>query len=270
MVLFGCQVDDPGVGLVEDEEVHVLNGHTGLFQHLVDAVGHCLNGELEGRLAVHEDAGWRRLLRAGDAQHVRVAVAAQNGVDGGIVLPPLHHHSAGAVSEEDAGAPVLPVDEPGEHLRADHQAVLPGGLGQQALHGVDGEQEAAACGIQVKAHRVVGQPQPPLHHAGGRGGQVVGGESGHHAGADVLRGNPGVFQRLPGGAHAHIRVGLRGAVVAGLDAGAGGDPLVAGIHDFCQVVVGDDFRRGEPAGASDFDSAHASSFWGAAPMRLNF
>ncbi len=42
--------------------------------------------------------------------------------------------------------------------------------------------------------------------------------------------------------HTDMCVGLCGAVVAGLDAGAGGDPLVAGVHDLGQIVVGDDFR----------------------------
>ena len=130
MVFPHRQVDDPGVGLVEDEEVHVVHGLAGALQHLVDAVGHRLDSELEGGLSVHEDPGGRRLFRAGDAQHVRVAVAAQNGVDGGIVLPPLHHHGTGTVTEEDAGAPVLPVDKAAEHLGAQHQAVLPGSGGQ--------------------------------------------------------------------------------------------------------------------------------------------
>ena len=57
-VVFFCrQVDDPGVGLMKDEEVHVLDLHVRPLEHLVDAVGHRLDGELEGGLAVHEDAG---------------------------------------------------------------------------------------------------------------------------------------------------------------------------------------------------------------------
>ena len=62
---------------------------------------------------------------------------------------------------------------------------------------------------------------------------------------------------MGGGAHAHIRVGLRGAVVAGLDAGAGGDPLVAGIHGAAQLFVGDRAAGQSPAGGDQTQTLHA-------------
>ena len=51
----------------------------------------------------------------------------------------------------------------------------------------------------------------------------------------------GIFQSLAGGMGPEVGgVLLPGKPVATLDAGTGGDPLVVGLHQFAQVVVGQD------------------------------
>ena len=48
-----------------------------------------------------------------------------------------------------------------------------------------------------------------------------------------------------------------GAVVPGADAGAGGDPLVAGIHGAAQLFVGDRAAGQSPAGGDQTQTLHA-------------
>ena len=136
---------------------------------------------------------------------------------------------------------------------------------------MEAEEEAGAGGVQVKAGNAGGQSQLPLEHAGGGGDDGIRRNGGHDAGADLVGRDARLFQSGSGGPHAERGVGLRGAVVAVADAGAGGDPLVTGIHDLGKVLVGDDFLRDTAAGAANLDSVHESSFWGAAaPIFRNF
>ena len=111
-----------------------------------------------------------------------------------------------------------------------------------------------------------------LHAAGGGGHQRVGGQGGHDARADLVGGDAGVFQSPAGGQHRHVGDGLTlRQVVAVGDAGAGGDPLVIGVHDLGHVLIGDQLGGDASAGPQDLDSVHCSSLSGAAaPSCLNF
>ena len=104
-----------------------LKHSSGAVEHLVDAPGHRLHGELEDLGALHVDVAGYPGLRAGYAEHPAGAVAAQDGGDGAPALLALHHRRPGPVPEEDAGAPVGPVGDPAQVLRADDQPELPGG-----------------------------------------------------------------------------------------------------------------------------------------------
>ena len=66
---------------------------------------------------------------------------------------------ARTVAEEHTGAPVAKVHDPAEDFRPQHQAVLPGGGGQQALGGVQSVHKAGAGGVQIKAYGILRKAQ---------------------------------------------------------------------------------------------------------------
>ena len=132
--------------------------------------------------------------------------------------------------------------------------------------------KAGAGRVQVKADGVLGQAQLLLQDAGGRGGHGVLGQGGHQADADLAGLDARALQRLPGRRQAQAQMALAlAAVMAALDAGAGDDPLVAGIDLFLQVEIGHFLRRQGRTGADELDATHRRSFLRAlAPIMRNF
>ena len=99
---------------------------------------------------------------------------------------PAEHHRAGAVAEQDAGRAIAPVEQPREHLGADHQRRI----GQSRLdlrvglrQRVD---EPAAGGGQVEGGDVVGADLLADQRRGG-GEVVVGAGRGGHDQVDLIR-----------------------------------------------------------------------------------
>ena len=272
----GGQVRNSGVGLVEHKAVNLIHCVAALLQDLLHAPGHRLHRKPEDAPAVHGNE--RRLLQPGarDAEDLIVSRAAQLGADGGPSGPAFHHRRTGSVAEQHAGGPVCKIAEPAQDLGADHQAVGPGGGVEQTFHGVQGEEKAGAGGAEVKAGDVLREAQIPLQQTGCGGDQALGRHSGHNAGADLLRTDSGPLQGPLGGFPAQLGVGLAPAVMSAADAGAAGDPLVAGIYYPGHVVVGHHLGRDAASHSQDLDSIHGSSFRGgsalgrATPIRLNF
>ena len=85
----------------------------------------------------------------------------------------------------------------------------------------------------------MGDAEIGLDGDGGGGEGLVGGRGGKDDEVDVFRLQPGVFDCRPGGGSAHGRGEL---AFAGdpplLDAGALGDPVVGGIDDLGEVLIG--------------------------------
>ena len=163
----------------------------------------------------------------------------------------LEHHCAGAIAEQHAGGAILPVEDARERFRADHHGALelPGleeivGNGQR----VD---EARAHGLHVE-RGALGDAEALLNPHGSRGERAVGRCRGADDEIDVDGIDAGAHQRLLGGGDAEIG---RQFVVAGdvplTDASALDDPLVAGVDDLRQVVVGHDALGQMGADAAD-------------------
>ena len=125
------------------------------------------------------------------------------------------------------------------------------------MQGVD---KAGAGGVQVETGGIFRQTKRPLQQTGGRGHHGIRRDGGHDAHADVRRGDPGHVQGVPRGADAQLREGLFFTAVAAADAGAGGDPLVIGIHQPGKIVIGDGIGGDTAACAPELDPVHASSF----------
>jgi len=109
MVLPYHQVDNAGVGLVENEKIHILRRHPRFFQSSVYAPGNDFHGEFEHLCPLHGDQVSLSGLQTGKTQQFIIALSTQHGADGGPALPTLHYGGTGAIPEEDAGAPIFPI-----------------------------------------------------------------------------------------------------------------------------------------------------------------
>ena len=143
-------VDDALVGLVGHEPVDVLQTQAGLLQQGVDTVGHRLYGEAEDLLSVHVDVG---PLGAGalDEDGLGIPPGAQGAGVGAVRQG--HHRRAGAVAEEDAGAPVGEVGDAAEGLPPDDQGVGAAALEQEAPGHLEGVDEAGAAHVSTPTHQ---------------------------------------------------------------------------------------------------------------------
>lgn len=183
------------------------------------------------------------------------------------LVAPFQHHGPGAVAEQDARGALFPVDELAQALGGHHEYAAhvvaaqrrPGAGGFLAREGGAGHDEvsggkpvdAAGAGAgHVVAHGVCGTDA--LADAGGLGGEVgVGGErrADYHVQAGSFDRSrlalPTAFlkpQRSQRGLGAQIGAGLLDGDMAGVNARARDDPLVGGVYDFRELVVGDDAR----------------------------
>ena len=223
-------------------------------------------------------------VRGEDAGRIGSGGSGSSGSTGLRLVAPFQHHGPGAVAEQDARGALFPIDELAQalgghdehaaHVVAAHRR--PGAGGFLAREGGAGHDEvgggkpvdAAGAGAgHVVAHGVCGTDA--LADAGGLGGEVgVGGErraDDHVQAGGIDRSRlalptallkPQRPQRRLG---AQVGAGLLDGDVAGVNARARDDPLVGGVYDFRELVVGDD-ARGQRSARSDDDAAQSRSF----------
>src|SRR6266446_7710103 len=80
----------------------------------------------------------------------------------------LKDDGAGAIAKQDAGCPVVPVENPRECLGAYHQSALEGARAQEIVRAGEPEYEPRAYRLQVEGRAVV-DAQRVLHRDRGRG-----------------------------------------------------------------------------------------------------
>ena len=268
----GRRLDDAQVGLVRDQPVQLVAIQAVRAQGFVDHRIQRLHRMLEDLVAGHQHAHAGVLLLGLEAdrdthripqQFLLAAVGVHVGAEDAGLRIGLEHHRAGAVAEQHAGAAIVPVQHPGQGLGADHQRGLRR-TGADELVG-DGQRvdEAGAGRVDVEG-RAAGGAQLVLQQAGrGREDQVRRGGAEHDQ-VEVSGADAGRFHRAHRGVVGEVRGGLAlGGDVALADAGAGDDPLVAGVHELGQVGVGQHLLRQVAAGTGDagmdatFGLAHA-------------
>ena len=141
----------------------------------------------------------------------------------------LQDDRAGAVAEQHAGAAIVPVEQAGEGLAADHQS----GLGLPEHQEVVGDRqrvdEAAAHRLDVECGGVP-RAELALHRRGAGREGVVGGRGRDHQQIDPVGADAGPIQSGARRRGRQIRGELAlGGDVALADPGALDDPRVAGV-----------------------------------------
>ena len=172
-------LDDAEVRLMGHDEREVVDRDAGLRERLRCRVDHHAHRAAEDLAPVH-------LHVAADIrvqQRLRGAVGAEvpaeqlpGAFDG------FEHDRTGTVSEQDRGAPVLPVDDPRQRLGTDDQDLV-GARTDEAVRGDEGVDEARAGGVEVE--RTALQPELVLHGRCGRGHGLVGRRGGEHQQVDL-------------------------------------------------------------------------------------
>ena len=164
------------------------------------------------------------------------------GEDGALALARgAQDGGAGSVAEEHAGVAVFIVDEGGEFFGPDDEGVLEGAGRDEALGDLHCVDEARAGGGDVEGDRP-GGAEVLLDVAGGGGSEGVGGDGGDDDEVEFGGGEAGVLEGPRGGLGRHVGGEFPlGGDAAFLDAGAGGDPLVGGVDQLCQIGIGEDF-----------------------------
>ena len=180
---------------------------------------------------------------AHDDEVVQAAVALADAVlhaGQGVLGIAVQDAGAGAVAEEHAGAAVAPVDAAGKGLGADEKDLGSRILAEQGVRQMQAVQEAGAGGAEVEGHGRTGT-DVAADDAGKRGAEMVRRTGGREDVGQPGSIETGIFQSLAGGMGPEVGgiLFLRQAVTT-LDAGTGGDPLVVGLHQFAQVIVGQD------------------------------
>jgi hypothetical protein len=150
---------------------------------------------------------------------------------------------AGAVTEQHAGAAIVPIENAGEGLGADHQR----GRGEAVLdHAIGHRQavdEAGTDSLHVEG-RSPGHAELSLHSRRGGRKRLVRRGRRQDDEVEIGRLHPGMGQRPLRGLERQLRRHLAiGRDMALLDAGALLDPLVGGIHLLGKIGVGNHALR---------------------------
>ena len=158
--------------------------------------------------------------------------------------------------EEDAGAPVLEIDQRGHRVGGDEQGALGDpGADEGLTHGHTVEETAAGC-IDVEGWDAV-ETQAALDQAGCGGEERVGGHGGDHQ--DVDPRVPRALQGAAGRRRPHLRGGLAcRRPVAEPDPGPLHDPGIGGVHHRLELGVGQDALGKAGADGKDAGAAFAS------------
>ena len=257
---------------MEKEVVDVIQRHARFFTdgpQVADRVG---NGEFVDLRAVHVQCargnaagGEGAVARVG--VHVEVGSVALTGEQGGheAALSPIDHGRARAVAKEHAGGAVRPVDHAGHALGADHQHALRLAGNGERVGQIKGVEKARTGAVYVQRRAV--RADLCLQKTAEGGGDGVRQDAGCKDIVDVRGGKAGVFQRGVGGAGGELQKRLVGDDLPGADAGVGADPLVRGIEEFGEIVVGERVRGQGAAGpqyphaCSLLAPSYSSTFW---------
>ena len=239
-------VDDAAVGLMADHPLKIIEGQLRFIQHSVQALGQGIHCKAEYGLAVHGDGRGTCAVRPARMENI-AAARAQRQSKGSVRQ--LKNGSTGSIPKQYTGGAVGGVHQAGKCFAPDDEGILPAQSRQHSPRHGHAIEKTGTGRVDVQRGPVFGQAQRRLYLTGHAGGGIRGRQGGAHAAGDVCRGKAAALQRLLCGSNGKGGSGfVLAAPVPGTDAGAGGDPLVAGVHDAAQIFVGDRAAGQCPAG----------------------
>ena len=166
------------------------------------------------------------------------------------------HGGAGAIAEEHAGLAVVPVEDARIGLGADDERRLGSAAADHAVGHRKRANEARAHGLDVEGD-AAGHAEPGLHLGRGGGKGVVRRRRRQHQKIERLGPHAGRFQRRLAGLASEVGGQLViGGDMALPDAGAGLDPLVAGVDACAEFVVAEHALREVGAATDQPGAAH--------------
>src|SRR5262249_42575812 len=243
--------DDAEIGLVRDDESDVFALKAVAFDDLRGEFGHAADGALENLRAflvyvnhfLRDGIGGGRVERAA-AGHVEKLAARPVDVvfeiDDAFVVAggALEQDGTGAIAEQDACSSVFVIEDGGHFVGANGENLFVRAGADELC--ADGERvgETRAGGGKVESPGVF--CADAILHQAGRGGE-------EHIGCDAGKNDEVNFGWIGVGLGQDQLCGFGGEMgrgnagvgdVAFANAGAGGNPFVAGFHDFGKIVVG--------------------------------
>ena len=256
--LFHGGVDDAHVGLVEYDQVDVLEAHFGRLEDFPDAFAEHANRPLEDGPALHVQelasfacrGGRERLPRTahGTVQQVRSRTVGTDGIskDSLAIGARAQHDRTGAISKQRISLSVGRIDHPRIGVGPDHQGAL-AATGAHVLHaGNHRKNETGAGRRNVERRRR--DVEPLLHDARRCRHEHVGCEGAQHEQVDVFRIDLGGGNAPPPGLDRHIAGGrLRARVPPLQNARPLYDPIGI-IAQGRQILVANPVLRNAAAG----------------------
>ena len=252
------------------EERNVRTRKPAVGEDFLYRLSHCAHRYLEGFISLHleirglgfghgffvERAEWRRRRRATGkfarrVEHLPVtAVGMYAGREyAAFAVRGAEYRGPGAVSEKHARGAVFPVHYGREKVHPYDEGVFYGSALYVFIGYVNGKEESRARGRNVERRYAGSQPQFVLNEARyGRENHV----GRYRAGYDEVYVFRVQARRLEGelcGLYRHVRGFLAARYAALLDACSFSYPMVSGVDEFCQVVIGHDGRRHVTAAA---------------------
>ena len=168
--------------------------------------------------------------------------------------------STRTVAKQHAGVAVGHIHQARKLFTPDHQRIAAGilrpGSQQTAGHrrSVD---KPGTGGVYIQHRDILGKTQFTLNQTGGTGGSIGTRKRGADTATDLFRLQAAAFQRLTGCRDSQSGRGLPFRAEMPLpDAGARGNPFVAGIHQLAQIFVGHHTAGQRPAGGNQLQTFH--------------
>ena len=158
----------------------------------------------------------------------------------------------GPVTEEDARGAVLPVHEAAHLLRRNDEHALRAAAREVAVRDVEGKDEARAGRRHVEGR--AGRAEALGDGAGLGGDEVVAARGGADDEVKLVGRDAGRLEGAAARLAREVVERLGGADAAAPDAGPGENPLVRGIQELREVVVGDGARRKRRARSQNAES----------------
>lgn len=254
--VFSDRVDDAEVSLVEKVEVDVVAGEAILFEDDVDILDAGADGEFEDLAAGHDERlgafldaiVGSRFERPFIVKDVGVGVGGDTEIAEAVALG--DDDSAGAVGKEDRGLAFVPVAETRGFLGGDDEDIFSTTCFDESVSDVEGIDEACAGAVEVGAGAAAAERAKD--DAAQRGCDIAIGDVRTYKIIDFFgvdaRGVEGSLSR----GDSQFAESFLAEETTGLDAGAGGNPAVAGFEEASKHVVSHNFLRERATCSNNF------------------